>query len=613
MDKLSVRARHLLIIMSVIVGIILAGMINYWSLRQLTDIEEVRTEYLQFESSLLTLRRHEKDFMIRKHEKYLNRFDLQMTNTMQLLQDIFTAEEVISLPKDEQLTNLLARYNESFNALAQQQKLIGFHAKDGLYGALRESIHHVEKQILNQPNLMTDLLFLRRYEKDFMLRSQEKYVDSFIETSEKFESELNFSSSQGLLNDFKDYKSNFLILVAAEKKKGLLSSEGLQGDMRIAVHSLASKFTSKIEEIQVIISDELTSMYLISLCSLLAMAAILISLVVIISRSISNSLMGLTSKTLSLVNDDVKQKEILGNSNEIVILGKSIEFLHEKLNRAFGEFRSAAKNISAISDDMQVLTKEVHHSTELEFEKIEQSVRATHEMNLSIQEVAVSANQTSDYVKQVNERLITSTEMSADAQQSINTLQDDLNHAVASISELEKTGLETESVLDSIQDIASQTNLLALNAAIEAARAGEQGRGFAVVADEVRSLSIRTAESTDQVRNTMKRFQGVIKNVVNVINESSAKGEAGKQQSNTALTLMREITQTMSELSMMNIQIAAAVEEQSTATKDINIHISSVQETSLGVQEKALHTKNESQKLHAVSETILEAVASFKV
>jgi methyl-accepting chemotaxis protein len=333
----------------------------------------------------------------------------------------------------------------------------------------------------------------------------------------------------------------------------------------------------------------------------------------ITSRSIINALKSLIAMTLSLVTNEDDKKQILDANNELQVLDNAVNYLHSNLETAFSKFKDAAHRIDSVAQEMLVMTSDVQQATEDEHAKIEQSAVAIHQMNLSIQDVSKSAQESADFVKEVNNRLTKSTQMSASAQDAINILQNELNHAVASISELESASQGTESVLDSIEDIASQTNLLALNAAIEAARAGDQGRGFAVVADEVRSLSLRTASSIEEVRQTMRRFQTVIQDVVSAIQESNQKGEQGKDQSSTALRLMREMAQSMAEVSMMNIQIASSVEEQSAASSEIDRHIHSIQVSSGSVREKADRTLEESNKLRSVVEIISETVASIKV
>jgi len=409
------------------------------------------------------------------------------------------------------------------------------------------------------------------------------------------------------------YQEQFIKLVDAERIKGLTPKTGLRGSMRKAAHLLGSRFTEKLSEIAQVIHKEERIMYIVAGGSLLISGMFILILVSWISHTISKAMKELIEATLSLISDEKVKADVSSEKNELNILRRSVDYLHEKLQRAFNQFQTAASHIEDVSKDMLEVTKDVQKSTEEEHQKIEQSATAIHEMNASIHEVAESANRSAEFVKNVNERLTKTTELSGVAQDAITSLQDELQHAVGAISELETASQGTESVLDSIQDIAAQTNLLALNAAIEAARAGEQGRGFAVVADEVRSLSLRTAESTDEVRATMKRFQGVIADVVGAIQSSSEKGDEGKDQSHTALRLMREMSQSMAEVSMMNLQIASSVEEQSNAASEIDRHIVSIQDSSEHVREKADQTMEESNKLRSVANVILETVNSIHV
>jgi len=185
MSSFSIKQRHLFIIAAVLLGSCLSGFINVWSLQRLSDLELVRSSYLKLEVKLLNLRRNEKDFLARKDTKYVAKFNDNYQKSVHILDLLHDTEALAGLAVDQEVSPMLSTYHKAFNDLAVQQQTIGLHSKDGLYGGLRASIHKVEGMIQGQPELLVDMLMLRRHEKDFMLRSNEKYLSKYNHTMDQ--------------------------------------------------------------------------------------------------------------------------------------------------------------------------------------------------------------------------------------------------------------------------------------------------------------------------------------------------------------------------------------------------------------------------------------------
>jgi methyl-accepting chemotaxis protein len=197
-------------------------------------------------------------------------------------------------------------------------------------------------------------------------------------------------------------------------------------------------------------------------------------------------------------------------------------------------------------------------------------------------------------------------------QQSINALADKVTEAAGVINNLSEDSHQIATVLEVIQGIAEQTNLLALNAAIEAARAGEQGRGFAVVADEVRNLARRTQESTRQIKAVIEKMQQSSVLAVTVMKEGKSQADLSVEQAKCAGESLNAINLSVTRISDMNIQIAAAAEEQSVVASEINRNFSQITSSALKAEHEAVKITSASHQLEALAKKLELNVKQFK-
>ena len=233
-----------------------------------------------------------------------------------------------------------------------------------------------------------------------------------------------------------------------------------------------------------------------------------------------------------------------------------------------------------LSEHTRGLLKDIESSNVLTVEQqaeTDQIATAVNQMVASIQEVASNAQHAAD-AGRADTEAASGQRLVAHTSQSITALEGEIRQAAQVIHELEGQSNEISKVLDVIRGIAEQTNLLALNAAIEAARAGEQGRGFAVVADEVRSLAARTQQSTTDIQSMISALQERAQSAVTVMEQSSRQAHTSVAHAEEAATALDGIGQRVNEITDMNAQIATAVEQQGAVSEDINRSIINIRD-----------------------------------
>jgi methyl-accepting chemotaxis protein len=286
-----------------------------------------------------------------------------------------------------------------------------------------------------------------------------------------------------------------------------------------------------------------------------------------------------------------------------------LDKVHDIMTRISGNARQLDEQASQSKIMAQANTQSLHHQQQ----EISQIATAVHEMSATASEVAANADQTAQAVRDSANSCEHGKSVIARNQASITKLAKEVESASNTIRELEHNAQDINTILATIQGIAEQTNLLALNAAIEAARAGEQGRGFAVVADEVRVLSQRTQHSTGEIRSMIEALQRNTRQAVETMEQSQTLAQGSVGEAQNATEALEQITFAITQISDMAMQISSAAEEQRAVTEEVGRNIQASKDASDELETTSVKSARLAQELHNISGQLNQQVDQFRV
>ena len=296
----------------------------------------------------------------------------------------------------------------------------------------------------------------------------------------------------------------------------------------------------------------------------------------LLNMALASPLRRLAAKARAQADNPLSQVAYTGRRDELGQIDFALHMAQAESGAVLGRLSDAAERLGGYTRDLQDELITSDGLTKSQQTDTEQVATAINQMAVSIQEVASSAQRAAVAAEQADQDTETGRQLVGQTSASIYELELNIQQAAEVVHQLENHGQEISVVLDVIRDIAEQTNLLALNAAIEAARAGEQGRGFAVVADEVRNLALRTQQSTANIQQMISVLQQGTKDAVTTMEKSREQAQGSVTHAQQAAGALQEIGQRVKDISEMNIHIASAVEQQRDMSEEINRSISSI-------------------------------------
>jgi len=336
----------------------------------------------------------------------------------------------------------------------------------------------------------------------------------------------------------------------------------------------------------------------IAIFATLAGLAMLISILIglWVNRSVMNPINDIVRNLKTIRQDsDLTVKFRTFNDDELGLISTSLTQVIEHLRGILHSIAEAANTVNSSATELSSFTQETNKRMQQQQAETEQTATAMNEMTATVAEVAQSTSAAADSAKDADNYAANGNRIVIDSISSMSQLSEQIQKTAQVIGFLSNESQSIGRVLDVIKSIAEQTNLLALNAAIEAARAGEQGRGFAVVADEVRTLAQRTQKSTQEIEAMIATLQKGVKEAVNAMEVGIKQVDDANNKANEAGQALKEIVASVDNIAELNAHIATAAEEQSSVAESINRSIIAISDI----------TDDSTRSAHELSESVI--------
>lgn len=314
-----------------------------------------------------------------------------------------------------------------------------------------------------------------------------------------------------------------------------------------------------------------------------------------------------------IADNDLSQQITVEGSDEAARLVAALATMQAKLREAMAMIGDSSTQLAATSEEMHAVTEGAAQTIQRQSQEIEMAATAVNEMSAAVEEVASNASSTSQMTSQSSDAAAAGKTQVDETVVAINLVVSNVEATSSEVQSLVVMATDISKVLDVIRSIAEQTNLLALNAAIEAARAGEAGRGFAVVADEVRALAHRTQQSTHEIEQMVSSIQTGTSNAVSSMSQTSVQAQKTLDLAHSAGKALIDITESLAQINERNFMIATAAEEQAQVAREVDRNLVSIRDFSGETSEGANQTALATAELSTLATGLNQLTKQFKI